>query len=273
MTLSFGVTTQAKTAAAALSANSDDMTKVIQALKDAGVAAADLQTSSVSLSPNTSQDGTQIVGYTASNSVSATIKDIGKAGALIDAAVAAGANQVGGPFLSVSDTDGLYRSALKKAVVDAKAKAQALADAAGLTLGAVTLGFRERRLDSAAAVLRGHGQGGRLDSGRAGNAGRHCRCHRRLRGVVAAVAQSSAARSDADELPERARPSSATSRARDPTTTPSASSAAVARLLRRGDAEAGVERDVRQPRARSTSGASCGESARARRSCRSAVTR
>ena len=137
VTLSFGVTTQAKTAAAALSANSDDMTKVIQALKDAGVAAADLQTSSVSLSPNTSQDGTQIVGYTASNSVSATIKDIGKAGALIDAAVAAGANQVGGPFLSVSDTDGLYRSALKKAVVDAKAKAQALADAAGLTLGAV----------------------------------------------------------------------------------------------------------------------------------------
>jgi uncharacterized protein YggE len=137
VTLSFGVTTQAKTAAAALSANSDEMTKVIEALKDAGVAGADIQTSSVSLSPTTSQDGTQIVGYAASNSVSATIGDVGKAGALVDAAVAAGANQVSGPFLSVSDTNGLYRAALKQAVADAKAKAQALADASGLTLGAV----------------------------------------------------------------------------------------------------------------------------------------
>ncbi len=137
VTLSFGVTTQAKTAAAALSANADDMTKVIQALKAAGIADADLQTSSVSLSPNTSQDGSQILGYTASNSVSATTREIGKAGALIDAAVGAGANQVGGPFLSIADTSALYRSALKRAVADAKAKAQALAEASGLTLGSV----------------------------------------------------------------------------------------------------------------------------------------
>ncbi len=137
VSFSFGVTTQSKTAAAALDANAEAMNKVIAALKDAGVASTNLQTSSVSLSPNTSSDGTQIVGYTASNTVSATIKDIADAGALVDTAVAAGANQVGGPFLSVSDTSGLYRSALKQAVGDAKTKAQALADAAGLTLGAV----------------------------------------------------------------------------------------------------------------------------------------
>jgi uncharacterized protein YggE len=79
-----------------------------------------------------------VTGYTADNSVSATV-DIAKAGALVDAAVAAGANTVSGPTLSVSDRDARYRDALKKAVDDARAKAQALAEAGGFGVGPVSV--------------------------------------------------------------------------------------------------------------------------------------
>lgn len=134
--LSFSVDARAKTAAAALAENATDATTVIQALKNAGIAAADIQTTQVSLSPQTSQDGTTIIGYAASNGVSVHAK-IAQAGTLIDTAVAAGATSVGGPSLSLSDQAGLYRDALKDALTDAKLKAQALADGSGLTLGGV----------------------------------------------------------------------------------------------------------------------------------------
>lgn len=133
----FGVSTRAKAAAQALQANGVEMQKVIDALKAAGIKAVDLQTSAVSLSPITSEDGQSIVGFSASNSVSATIDDISAAGQIVDAAVAAGANQVDGPALTVADQDALYRSALKKAVADARTKAEALAEASGLHVGAV----------------------------------------------------------------------------------------------------------------------------------------
>jgi uncharacterized protein YggE len=135
--MSFGVTTQAATAAAALAQNSSQMANVIAALKAAGIAAKDIQTQSVSLQPQTGPDGNAVAGYTASNSVGATVRDIGKLGAVIDAATAAGANTVYGPSLTRADTDALYRDALKAAVADARAKAGALADAAKLSLGAV----------------------------------------------------------------------------------------------------------------------------------------
>ncbi|MHB8643220.1 MAG: SIMPL domain-containing protein [Gaiellaceae bacterium] len=135
--MSFGVTTQAATAAAALAQNSSDAAKVIAALKDAGIAAKDIQTQSVSLQPRPNGTGDAIVGYTASNSVGATVRDIGHLGPVIDAAVAAGANTVNGPSLTREGADALYRDALKAAVADARAKAGALADAAKLSLGAV----------------------------------------------------------------------------------------------------------------------------------------
>ncbi|HWX52942.1 MAG TPA: SIMPL domain-containing protein, partial [Solirubrobacteraceae bacterium] len=132
--VSFSIDTRAKTATGALSQNADEASKVIAALKAAGVADADIQTSQVSLSPQTTQDGLTIVGYSASNGISVR-SAIAAAGKLIDTAVAAGATSVSGPSLSLSDQAGLYRDALKKAVADAKLKAQALADSAGLTLG------------------------------------------------------------------------------------------------------------------------------------------
>jgi uncharacterized protein len=134
---SFGVTTQGRTASAALAENGAEMRKVIAALKAAGIAPADIQTESVSLSPRYSTDGESILGYTASNSVSATAKDIDRAGAIVDAAVGAGANQVAGPSLTRSDTASLYRRALKAAVADARAKAVALAAASRARLGGV----------------------------------------------------------------------------------------------------------------------------------------
>jgi len=133
--MGFSIETRAKTATAALGQNAAEAAKVIAALKDAGVADADIQTSQVSLSPQTTQDGVTIIGYSASNSISVR-SAIASAGKLIDTAVAAGATSVSGPSLSLSDQAGLYRDALKKAVADAKLKAQALADSAGLTLGA-----------------------------------------------------------------------------------------------------------------------------------------
>lgn len=133
---SFGVTTTGATAKDALSRDSAAATAVIAALKAAGVAASDLQTTGVSLSPQTSPDGSKIVGYRASNTVEATAA-LANAGALVDAAVDAGANTVSGPGLDTSAQAALYRDALKRAVADAQAKAQALATAGGVRLGAV----------------------------------------------------------------------------------------------------------------------------------------
>jgi uncharacterized protein len=132
----FGVTTKAATATDALARNSETAAAVIAALKAAGLPAANLQTAGVSLSPQTSQDGTRIIGYTASNSVSATM-ELAKAGPAVDAAVGAGADSVSGPGLDTSNRDALYRDALKQAFAVAQAKATALAEAAGLQLGAV----------------------------------------------------------------------------------------------------------------------------------------
>src|SRR5439155_26855879 len=69
----FGVSTRGTTAAQALAANAVQARKLIEALKSAGIPAASLQTSSVSLSPRTNDDGSAIIGYQASNSVTATI--------------------------------------------------------------------------------------------------------------------------------------------------------------------------------------------------------
>jgi uncharacterized protein YggE len=110
------------------------MSSVIAALKAAG--GSNLQTQQVSLYPQTN-DRNQVSGYVADNSVSAEAKIAG-AGALIDAAVAAGANNVSGPTLDVSDRDARYRDALGKAVDDARAKAAALAGAGGFGVGPVS---------------------------------------------------------------------------------------------------------------------------------------
>jgi uncharacterized protein YggE len=137
-TLSFGVTTEAKTAAAALAENAEIAARVIAAIKGAGVAAKDVQTQYVALSPRYTDRGDDIIGYTANNTVSAIVRNLQRVGAVIDAAVAAGANNVSGPSLSSDDTDALYKQALKLAVADARAKAEALGQAGHFSVGKIS---------------------------------------------------------------------------------------------------------------------------------------
>jgi hypothetical protein len=134
----FGTVTQANTASAALAASTDAVSRVVAALQRAGVARSDIQTAEVSLSARWDEQGQTIQGYTASNTVTATVRKLGDAGAVIDAAVAAGANQMSGPNLLASDHASAYRDALKAAIADARAKAQTLATASGVATGGIT---------------------------------------------------------------------------------------------------------------------------------------
>jgi uncharacterized protein YggE len=129
--ISFGVQTQAVSAKAALAENADTMQQVLDALKKAG--AQDIQTQSVSLT-QTFGDNSQVTGYVANNTVTATVS-YSAAGTTIDAAVAAGANQVDGPSPLVSDVEAQYQKALADAVANARARGEVLAKAAGERLG------------------------------------------------------------------------------------------------------------------------------------------
>ena len=132
--MSFGAETRKPTAQAAVAANADAMRKIINALRQAG--GRELATQWVSVYPYTDDTG-NVTGYSASNSVSA-VSDVGDAPALIDAAAEAGANQINGPGLSSSKAEALYRQALAKAVDAARLNAEALAKAAGRSLGSIT---------------------------------------------------------------------------------------------------------------------------------------
>jgi uncharacterized protein YggE len=143
-TVTAGVHTQAATAAGALSRNAKVANAVVAALGRAG--GTDLQTQQVSLYPQTGNDG-KVTGYAADDSIAASSPVTG-AGALIDAAVAAGANTVSGPTLDVSQQDELYQQALAKAVEDARDKAAALGRAGGFVVGPVST-VTEESQDSA----------------------------------------------------------------------------------------------------------------------------
>jgi uncharacterized protein YggE len=133
---SFGLHTTGETANAALGSNSKSMDRIVAALRTAGIARDDLQTEQVSVYPRVSNDWRSIVGYDASNTVRATIRDLDEAGRIVDAAVAAGANEVYGPSLTVSDTDAQYQAAVEEAFADARRRAESIAGNAGVTLGA-----------------------------------------------------------------------------------------------------------------------------------------
>jgi len=139
---SFGVESDGSTASSATAANAAQMSKGVDALLHAGIAHADIQTQNVSVYPRRSNAGS-VEGFTASNSVSATVRKLDRAGGAIDAAVAAGANETSGPQFDQSGRGGLYQQALRDAFADARAKAETLANEAGASLGEV------RRIDEA----------------------------------------------------------------------------------------------------------------------------
>lgn len=142
-TLSIGVTTVGDTAAASLQANSTAMQAVIDRLKAAGLADRDLQTTGLSVNPNwtgydsSSTSGPTISGYTAANILTVRIRALEGLGAALDAAVTDGANTLNGLSFGLADPRPAMDGARKAAVADARAKAELLAEAAGVNLGRV----------------------------------------------------------------------------------------------------------------------------------------
>ena len=135
-----GVNSTAKTAREASDANSKQMTAVLAAIKDAGIAGRDVQTSRLSLQPqyDSSRPGiSKLVGFQANNQVTINIRDIGKLPAIIDQAIAAGANEMSGLEFVVSQQSKLLDQARDEAIADARRKAELYAKAAGAKLGAV----------------------------------------------------------------------------------------------------------------------------------------
>lgn len=135
-----GVTSEAKTAREASEANNAAMGKVLLALKGAGLAEKDFQTSRLSLQPqyaNQSRPGPNVVvSYRASNRVMIRLRDVGKVAGIIDTLVGAGANEIGGINFTVSEASKLLDDARSEAMADARRKAEIYAKAAGVTLGA-----------------------------------------------------------------------------------------------------------------------------------------
>lgn len=134
-TIRAGVVAQGATAAQALGDNARAMDKVLAALRRAGVAPRDVATATVSLQPQYRYADNQpptITGYQATNSVAVRFRDVAKSGAILDALVAQGANQIDGPNLSVSEPDAALDEARADAVKRARARAELYARAAGL---------------------------------------------------------------------------------------------------------------------------------------------
>jgi len=137
--INIGVNTQRENASEAVTINKEQTTAVIQALKDFGVAEKDIRTTNFSIWSNPQYDPTgsgQIIGttYTVDNTVYVTIRDIEKLGDLLDAAIAAGANNIYSIQFDVEDKTEANKEARAKAVEEAKAQAQDLAEVAGLSL-------------------------------------------------------------------------------------------------------------------------------------------
>jgi uncharacterized protein YggE len=139
VTIVIGVQTRAPSAKGALDANTARATALITVLKSKGVAAADLQTSQLSVNPTSDSATGRITGYEVTNQVTAKLHDIGAAGGLIDAAGEAAGDAVRLQQLSFSiDDDSASRAqARANAVRQAQAHAKQMADAAGVTLGRI----------------------------------------------------------------------------------------------------------------------------------------
>jgi uncharacterized protein YggE len=144
--ISAGTVSEAKTAREALSANNETMAAVLKTIAAAGVADKDIQTSNFSIQPKytyppRASDGTQeapkIDGYTVSNSVTVLVRDLDRLGAVMDAVVSSGVNQMNGLNFTVAEPGPLRNEARKAAVAEARARAQLYADAAGVKLGPI----------------------------------------------------------------------------------------------------------------------------------------
>jgi uncharacterized protein YggE len=133
--ISAGVVSRATTASAALQDTADRMDRVLAALKRAGVADRDIQTSSVNLNAEyryPENQAPQLVGYTASNTVTIRFRDIRNSGKILDALVGQGANQISGPNLVVDKPEAALDEARAKAIASGRARAELYARSLGM---------------------------------------------------------------------------------------------------------------------------------------------
>jgi uncharacterized protein YggE len=136
-----GVTTRAKTAKEAADANAKLMTAITAVLADSGVEQKDTQTAQFSVQPIYAQAQSNVEpklsGFTVSNQVSVTIRQIAKLGDILDRLVTAGASDIGDIEFLHSDPAKLLDQARTAAIADARRKAELYAQAAALNLGRV----------------------------------------------------------------------------------------------------------------------------------------
>jgi uncharacterized protein len=135
-----GVSSQEKTAREAGEANARQMTSVLAAIKASGIAERDIQTSRLSLQPQYDPNKgrtARLTGFQATNQVTVRIRDIDSLPAVLDRAIAAGANEMSGIEFVVSEQSKLLDQARDDAIADARRKAELYAKAAGAKLGHV----------------------------------------------------------------------------------------------------------------------------------------
>lgn len=136
-TVSAGVVTQAAAADVAMRDNASRMSAVLAALKAAGIAERDIQTSRVGLEPQYRYEqnkAPEILGYQATNTVTVKLHDLSRLGRVLDALIAQGANQINGPSFGIEHPESAYADARRTAVRNALAQAQTYADALGVKL-------------------------------------------------------------------------------------------------------------------------------------------
>ena len=155
---SAGVVTQAATASAAMSQNSRQMDAVVAALKRAGIADRDIQTSAINLSPRYSnperdaqilaretrqpyippvESAPRIIGYEARNTVQVRVRNLASMGRVIDTLVQVGANEVNGPNFTLDDQRAALDEARAQAVAEGRQPAELYARAAGLRVARI----------------------------------------------------------------------------------------------------------------------------------------
>lgn len=134
-TINLGVTTEGQSAQAALAENARLMNALTQALRRAGVAERDIQTSNVSVNPQQQWREGQpplITGYQANNTVNARVRNVANLGRVIDAAVAAGGNTIHGVSFSHANPEAQLDIARRNAITEARRRADLYAQALGM---------------------------------------------------------------------------------------------------------------------------------------------
>jgi uncharacterized protein YggE len=137
-TINIGVQTEGSDAQEAVASNNQQSQSLIDALTSAGVAENDIQTSNFSIYPRQEYDvqgqPTGEITYVVSNTVSVTVRDLENIGTVLDAAVQAGANNIFGIQFDIEDREAAQQQAMTAAMANAQARAEVLAEAAGVEL-------------------------------------------------------------------------------------------------------------------------------------------